>query len=104
MFDVHYNELEYLKLNANIVSSIVDNFAFVRVIVEIDSLLKQYSSDSHYGVSGININEVINEVLGSVSLKPGFLDRILKYYKERYPYDFYYTNKDEITNLIGKVK
>lgn len=106
VLDVHYNEEEYLKLNTSIISSIVENYGFVRILTEIDLLLKEYSSDSHYGVSSINVNDVIGQVLSSKKLSFNELKRIEKYYKEKYPYDYFYTKKDEISDLIreGSVK
>lgn len=107
LVDIHYNNEEYLQLNNNIIESITGNYEQVRLFVELDRRLKRYSADAFKSNSdlrydGEKINEVITELLEKHKeiITPKFLKKVLKYYKEKYPHDYYYTPRKTVIETL----
>lgn len=112
MPDFHYDEAEYLKLNNNIVESIINNYAFNKYMINIDRNFFQISSDlelTKQQLLGNNlyIQQVIRDVFidqcdkfSSDSEKKVFRHKAKVYLKERAPYDFYYIGKKNIDSSL----
>lgn len=100
--DVHYSDDEYLNLNKNILEAIIHNYIPVKALTEFDILMKEYSDVAQYDNES-NINELMNSVFSKYEFNDNQLKKMIKYFKERYPYDFYYTpRKDVIDNINSR--
>lgn len=99
VLDVHYSDDEYLNLNRNILEAIMHNYFPVKALVDFDIKMKKYSDVAEYG-NKPNISEIMNSVLSKYNLSSDQLKRMLGYFKERYPYDFYYTPRSEVIDDI----
>lgn len=99
VFDVHYSDDEYLNLNKVILEAIIHNYFPVKASVDLDIAMKKYSDVAEYGAKP-NISEIMNNVFSKYHLSSEQLKRMLKYFKERYPYDFYYTPRREVIDDI----
>ena len=97
--DVHYSDDEYLNLNRNILEAIIHNYIPVKAMVEFDLIMKNYSNKAEYGDRS-DITEMMNGVFSKYSLSSDKLKEMIKYFKERYPYDFYYTPRTDVINDI----
>lgn len=95
VLDVHYSDDEYLNLNRNILEAIMHNYFPVKALVDFDIEMKKYSDVAEYG-NKPNISEIMNSVFSKYDLNSEQLKRMLKYFKERYPYDFYHTPRSEV--------
>lgn len=112
MPDFHYDEAEYLKLNNNIVESIINNYAFNKYMINIDRNFFQISSDlelikQQLLGNNLYIQQVIRDVFidqcdkfSSDSEKKVFRHKAKVYLKERAPYDFYYIGKKNIDSSL----
>lgn len=97
--DVHYSDDEYLNLNKVILESIVNNYFPVKALTEFDVAMKKYSDVAEYGNKS-DIGNIIDSVFSNYDLNDKQLKEISKYFKERYPYDFYYTPRRDVINDI----
>lgn len=101
IYDIHYGEEEYIKFNTNIVDSIISNFEKNKLFIEFDKILKEYNDTE-------NISEdiIINSIDELIFVKyknlinSEILKSLLKYYIQRYSYDFFYTPREQIINFI----
>ena len=75
------------------------NYFPVKVLVDFDMEMKKYSDVAEYGEKP-NISEIMKSVFSRYSLNRNQLKRVLSYFKERYPYDFYYTPRSEVIDDI----
>lgn len=112
MPDYHYNEIEYLKCNNNIVESIINNYAFNKYMINIDRNFFQISSELELRKqqllgNDLYIQQVIRNVFidqcdkfSSDSEKEIFRHKAKVYLKERAPYDFYYIGKKNIESSL----
>lgn len=115
-FDIHYNEEEYLKLNNNIIKSIIDNYSFVKAMIQVDRALYNYNNtlENEAKESFTNLEDIRKYVLSVFAntdrellddnSKEKFYTKSKKYLKDRYPYDFYYVGKDNIKDAHKLVK
>lgn len=99
VFDVHYSDDEYLNLNKVILEAIIHNYFPVKALVDLDIAMKKYSDVAEYGDKP-DVIKVMNSVFSKYNLSSEQLKRMLKYFKERYPYDFYYTPRREVLDDI----
>lgn len=97
--DVHYSDDEYLNLNKVILESIVHNYVPVKALIDFDIAMKKYSDVAEYGEK-TDITELIDSVFYKYNLNDKQLKEIGKYFKERYPYDFYFTPRRDVINDI----
>ena len=111
-FDLHYNKMEYLNFNNQILETINKNYIINEILIEIDRSL--YNINTLYQIGTItkdqiskNVDNVINEVINKNKelLKKENIDLknvaliIKKYLNNRKPYDFYYIGKDKINDI-----
>ena len=112
--DIHYDEEEYLKFNNNIIESIINNYESTKSMIEIDRKFYEFSKNmeiyNHELVSDHNSKKKIisdyfekqyNRIHGRKSKKV-FLNKMKKYLIERYPYDFYYLEKESLMDEVNK--
>lgn len=108
-FDIHYDEIEYLEFNNNIIDAINKNYLEVKALIDIDRKLFKYSrgietinyhllSDSNLIQSDI-IKMIEDEGIDNIY----FYNKVKYYLINRFPYDFYYIGKDNICNSITKI-
>lgn len=114
--DIHYDEIEYLKLYNNIINSIINNYAPNDAMIEIDRELTNMSKHIEIKRHDLNgNNEYINKflkyeleintsILKSKEEFKNFSKKYENYLKTRIPYDFYYLGKQNIENSISKCK
>lgn len=110
--DIHYDELEYLKFNNNIMESIINNYAIKRALINIDRKLYKLSTEIELeNQTNERIEKIITQLiqeeysqLRTKEEKNTFLHLARKYLINRFPYDFYYTGKDNIKNSIASIK
>ena len=103
VFDVHYNQDEYLNLNKNILEAIIHNYSPIKALTEFDIAMKKYSDAAEYG-SKTDIKTVTDGIFSKYKFDNSQIKRIVKYFKERYPYDFYYTPRVEVIEDINSRK
>ena len=114
--DIHYDEIEYLKFNNNIIASINDNYQVLRAMVKVDRNLFSLSSkleleeqakiDDKDVVTSL-ITDIISKENSSIDSKYHqdlFRERLTYYLKERQPYDFYYLGNKNMEESIEEVK
>lgn len=100
-FDIHYDEEEYLKFNYNFISSITNNYAINKAMIELDRYMyilntqieagdicraDAFDSLEYFSIALVN-------QLRDNDLKYEFYERVRKYITERFPYDYYYIGK-----------
>lgn len=113
--DIHYDEEEYLKLNNNIVQSIVENYDINQAIINVDRNLFEFNKDlefnnpekirdSEYSYNVITkiIVDELDRIKDKVK-KEKFITVVKKYLKDRIPYDFYHVGKKNIQDGIDDV-
>ena len=113
--DIHYNEEEYLKLNNNIIRSILQNYMITKSMINVDRYFYNLSSKVE-----INKQELVNDSealesfmtselktelkkLEDKNQKKEFLTKIKEYLTERSPFDFFYLGKKEIKEAVNEV-
>ena len=106
--DMHYDEVEYLKFNNNIIEAINDNYLIKSALINLDRRLYKLNSLVEQGeFLGENINEEILQIV-TIELNkfedPKQLQKFksiaINYLIERFPYDFYYLQKSNIRNSL----
>lgn len=104
--DPHYNQAEYYHFLAEIENKIIDNYFIRDLMIDLDRILFQMSTDND--INGTNyskndIKDVIDEIAKKYESKTGdynyFIDFNKTYLKSRYPFDFYRGSTD---NNIAK--
>lgn len=107
--DIHYNEHEYLKLNNNIMKSIVDNYERNRCLIDFDKTTKAISNTCQYDEPDKkntkkymweNINNLIVKHRNVIDKE--MLKTIIEYYQEKYPYDYFYTPKEKVEKILDR--
>ena len=114
--DFHYDELEYAKLNNNILETIYENYLTTKSLISIDRNLYDFNknieveNDSLFknqnAKKEIINNMILNELnnLENLQDKIVFLKRLKKYILNRFPYDFFYIGKKEVKSTINETK
>jgi len=107
--DIHYNEHEYLRLNNNIIQSIVKNFEQNRCLIDFDKATKKISDTCQYDEPNMKNNErYMLEAIETIIAKHNrvidkeMLKIIKDYYKEKYPHDYFYTPKKDVEKIIDE--
>jgi hypothetical protein len=111
-FDIHYDEVEYLKFTNNILESVVKNYSINQALINIDRKMYKLSTDIELeNQDNDNLEKIITSIiqeeyskLRNDEEKNRFLHTVRKYLINRFPYDFYYTGKDNIKNSIASIK
>ena len=111
VIDIHYDEMEYLEFNNNIIQAIIDNYDIEKALVDVDRSLYQYSSSVERGKNDSQsdeemVSKIISSGCSSIednSKKNQFLLRVKKYLLGRLPYDFHYAKKSNIEEGISSV-
>ena len=106
--DMHYDEVEYLKFNNNIIEAINDNYLIKSVLINLDRQLYKLNSLVERGeFSEENINGEILRIVASELKRfedtrqlQKFKNIAINYLIERFPYDFYYLQKSNIKNSL----
>ena len=108
-FDPHHTELEYLNLNKNIISSINKNYFKNKMFIEFDQVLKGYSNEGQFGNHDIRrdkalVSKLVTDLVGKYykHIEQNDMKELLSFFKERYPHDYYYTDKKTIVDTIKK--
>ena len=109
--DIHYNENEYLRLNNNIMKSIVDNYERNKCLIDFDKATKKISDTCQYDEPNMknDSKKMLEMFRGLISKYRRVMDikmlkTIKKYYKEKYPHDYLYTPKKEVEKIqIGAI-
>ena len=117
IFDLHYNENEYLEFNNKIIESITTNYLVNLAMIDIDRNLYLINKNYQLGliddklkddIIDSNILTLIEKykpilVQEGIDLKE-FLKILKKYINDRIQYDFYYIGKENINNKINKLR
>ena len=99
VLDVHYNREEYLNLNKSILEAIMHNYFPIKALTDFDIEMKKYSAGAEYG-NKPDVRGIIDSVFSKYDLNNDQLKRVAAYFKERYPFDFYYTPRQEVIDEI----
>lgn len=114
--DIHYDEIEYLKFNNNIIETINENYLINQAMINIDRAFYNFSSDLELNTqyligNNLYIQEYIDNVLYEYSKKLTNLQqkelilKLKRYILDRLPSDFYYLGKDNFNKVINdKIK
>ena len=109
--DIHYDEVEYLELNNQIIEAIINYYQVNKSLIATDRFLYQYSKEIEMYPTKID-DKIIDSMLFSFLEKVveenenpiQFLRKTRNYLLEREPYDFYYIGKTNIKNTLSKIK
>ena len=114
--DIHYDEIEYLKFNNNIIASINDNYQVLRAMINVDRKLFSLSSKLELEEQDkIDNKEIVDDLVVDIISKENsridskihqdfFRERLNYYLNEREPYDFYYFGKKTIDKVTEEVR
>lgn len=114
--DIHYDEIEYLKLLNNIFSKIAENYEFLKAKINIDRSLATISSEiellyPEYKGHNVFIQKIIDKIfeldcacIMNSPKKVEYIDEIKKYLLEVFPYDYFYLGKDNIVEVLEHQK
>lgn len=107
--DIHYNKNEYLRLNNNIMQSILDNYERNKCLIDFDNATKKISNICQYDEPNMKNDEeyMLRMLKELISKYRGIMDKkmlkiIRNYYKEKYPYDYFYTPKRKVEKILDK--
>lgn len=107
VIDIHYNDAEYLKFNANIMNAIVNNYVPTKILIEFHIYMRNLSDQFRKMDTGLDedgIKRIIREkadeyfdvLLLTNKLSVRQLKRLRAYYKEEYPHKFYYSPREHV--------
>ncbi len=104
--DTHYNEEEYLRLLLKIEESIISEYQMHDSLITIDRSLASLSREIEmFGEERDSRDEILSIIETEVKRiedsgknSEEFLNKVIKYLLERYPYDFYFLDKKAITD------
>lgn len=114
--DIHYDEMEYLRFNNNIIDTINESYLINQAMINIDRAFYNFSSDLELNIqyligNNLYIQEYIDNVLYEYSKKLTNLQqkelilKLKRYILDRLPSDFYYLGKDNFNKVINdKIK
>ena len=97
MIDIHYDKKEYIKFNINIMRSINSNFNEKNFLIDFDKLLKKINYLEFNNIKNNCLENLYDLVLNNKDLIN--ID-VLNYYRLRYPYDYFYTPKGYIEQML----
>lgn len=112
--DIHYDELEYDKLNNNILKSIIENYKLNKTMIDTDRKLCDMSSILELKTKDVVGNDAaIKDLLEFFIEDSGYefdtdnevlnyYKRCLKYLTEREPYDYFYLGKKNIKEVTNE--
>lgn len=112
--DVHHDEIEYLKLNNNIISAINENYQVLRSMINVDRELFALSSKLELEEQDkIDNKELVTELITDIISRENstidskyhqqlFKKRLRYYLKERQAYDFHYLGNKNMKESIEK--
>lgn len=103
--DIHYGELEYLKLINNILETIINNYTYLKEKIRIDreliTLNKDLEIKNYDRINDDNyVEKNIHNIIYQEELPQNQLYKIKSYLIERFPYDFYYLDKKRLKRTI----
>ena len=115
VFDLHYDELEYLKINNKIIETINENYLITNMLINIDRGLYTLNKEFQLGkIERIDVETGIGEIIdlslliNEDKLKKSNIDLkdvliyIREYLSNRKPYDFHYAGNKNIKMSIDK--
>jgi len=105
-FDIHYDHDDYQHLSNIIMASICTNFSKIMAMIHIDRALVQLNAEKEQQLDR-KVEEQITDIVAQwvVNLeKQGidtkeFVDELKRYLLDRFPYDFYFLQKQNIKKL-----
>lgn len=112
--DIHYDEVEYDKLNNNILETIINNYEISKAMIDSDRRIYNLSSKIELEENELFkqdklIIELVEDLLdreqqsfSDIKSEIDFYKRILSYLIEREPYDYFYLGKKNIKTTIEK--
>ncbi len=111
--DMHYDEIEYLKFNNNIISAINKNYLINQAMINIDRNFYEFSNDLELNNQNlinqrIFIQNYIDKILVeqskvlTIEQQKEFIKTLRKYILNRLPSDFYYLGKDNFNKVMNK--
>lgn len=101
--DIHYDDEEYLEMNNNVLKAISNNYRKNKLFTEFDKVLHKYqdNTDANLDDLFIGLHELTFIYKDLFDIK--VYKELVKFYKLRYPFDYYYTPKKEVINFL-KIK
>lgn len=110
--DIHYDEMEYLRFNNNIIDTINKNYLINQAMINIDRAFYNFSSNLELNTqyligNNLYIQEYIDNVLYEYSKKltniqqKELILKLKRYILDRLPSDFYYLGKDNFNKVIN---
>lgn len=101
--DIHYDDDEYLKMNVNIFNSIGSNYKKNMLFTEFDNALHRYQDNIDVSMDDlfISLHEITFIYKELFDMK--VYKELVKFYKLRYPFDYYYSPKEQVINFL-KIK
>lgn len=111
--DIHYDEMEYLRFNNNIIDAINESYLINQAMINIDRAFYNFSSNlelntQHLIGNNLYIQEYIDNVLNEYSKKltiiqqKEFILKLKRYILDRLPSDFYYLGRDNFNKVINE--
>lgn len=105
--DPHHSIFEYLILNKNIIKSINNNYFKNKMFAEFDQALRKYSQMGEFENHDIRNDKVVIDTLITNLFDKYYnyitkkdLKELVNFFKEKYPHDYYYTNKKEMLDVL----
>lgn len=103
IFDIHYDEIEYLQFNIVILKNIILNFNKRHLFIEFDKLLKKFNYYEYNDIENYCFEEIYELLDNNKNIiNDELIYDLIKYYKSRYSYDYFYTPKEYIEALLLK--
>lgn len=115
IIDIHYDELEYLMFNNNIIQSIVDNYESTEALIKVDKKLSKLSTYIETRQKIINKSNIKKEKvllaitkeyakINNKDSRNKFITKAKKYLLNTLPYEYFYVEKENIKQTIKKLE
>lgn len=107
--DPHHSMFEYLLLNKNIISAIKNSYFKNKMFIEFDQLLRKYSKIGEFQNHDIRNDKIVIDAIVTnlfnkyhqyITKKD--LKELVSFFKEKYPHDYYYTNKKATLDALKR--
>lgn len=105
--DIHYNQDEYLHLLEKVFGAIVNNYVPVVALTDFDLSMKSMSRVNEFMDEPKSNEQVglesfiyMSDFFSRYNLTPKQLKKIQKYFLERYPHDYFHTDKYAVKGSI----
>lgn len=105
--DIHYDDEEYIKMNINVFKSISDNYIKNNLFIEFDNIIRKYAENIETNCDdyAVVLHELTSKYRNILSYRSNndlikIYNELIKFYKSRYPFDYYYTPKEIIIGYL----